>query len=109
MEDGGKSQHLYYAEIDEEDKTSEGGGNAHEGEVIYKVNCLFSTMDRLIGVVKRQLSLSLIKSVLRENYSTERFRTQPSFLKPGASAFSWFDPARLTSYFSVRWFRQFSS
>lgn len=33
----GSAQHLYYAEIDESMKISEGGGNVHEGEVITKV------------------------------------------------------------------------
>uniref|UniRef100_A0A1I8A501 Uridine diphosphate glucose pyrophosphatase NUDT14 n=1 Tax=Steinernema glaseri TaxID=37863 RepID=A0A1I8A501_9BILA len=33
----GSQQHLYFAEIDEKDKVTEGGGNEHEGEMIQKV------------------------------------------------------------------------
>lgn len=33
----GNAQYMYYAEIDENMKISEGGGNVHEGEVISKI------------------------------------------------------------------------
>jgi len=47
----GSQQHLYYAEINEQDKVSEGGGNVDEGEMIEKV---YMTLDEAKTLLERE-------------------------------------------------------